>query len=186
MGYDAAPYDMVVTRPPIEAGMDPAVAIILVLVFLSFAIIAYAFGAIFLGKVFKKAGVSPVIAWIPVYNNWKMLEIGGQQGFWVLLYFIPFINIVPVVFTIMAVHNINKKLGFDTLMTLLAVFFSYIWIVVAGVTKNPWNDSLGSPRRDTPTMPPASPQGPGQPYPLQQPYPPVQPQEPKQPYPPQG
>ena len=50
-----------------------------------FAIATYVISAICLMQIFKKAGVKPWIAWVPFYNSWKVLEIGGQQGFWAIL-----------------------------------------------------------------------------------------------------
>lgn len=110
-----------------------------------FSIAAYVVSSIFLGKIFKKAGVEPWKAWVPVYNTWKTLEIGGQQGFWVLLMFVPIVNIVALVFYIIAVHNINLKLNYGVGMTVLAIFLPLIWLIVTGLSKNPWNDSLGAP-----------------------------------------
>lgn len=143
--------------------------IVLSVILFAFAIVVYVISSIFLGKVFKKAGVDPIKAWIPIYNNWKVLEIGGQQGFWAILYLIPGVGIVTTVMMIIATHNINKKIGYDIGMTVLYIFAPLIWVIIAGINKNPWNESLGSPRTDTPVIistPQATPQT-GQPQPPQ-------------------
>lgn len=56
---------------------------------LIFGVLVYVFVSICLMRIFAKAGVKPWIAWVPFYNNWKLLEIGGQPGFWAVLTIIP-------------------------------------------------------------------------------------------------
>ena len=123
-----------------------AVAVlILSLVFFFFAIALYVVVALCLMRIFKKAGVKSWAAWVPFYNNWKLLEIGGQQGFWAVLAIIPVVNIVSVVFMYIAMYNIGLKLGKDGAYVLLAIFLSPIWFILMAIDKHPWNDSLGAP-----------------------------------------
>src|SRR5262245_17251824 len=79
------------------SNVDPAVAAGAILFAIFFGLLAAAVGyvvtALCLSRIFKKAGVEPWKAWVPVYNTWTMLEIGGQQGFWAVLMLIPVINI---------------------------------------------------------------------------------------------
>ena len=49
------------------------------------AIASYIINSFLLSRIFKKAGVKSWKAWIPVYNTWRLLELGGQYGWWVLL-----------------------------------------------------------------------------------------------------
>lgn len=142
-----------------ELGLDETKILELLLLLFVFMLITLAFYvvyAVFLGKIFKKSGVSPYKAWIPIYNTWKTLEIGGQQGFWAILGLLPVINVVTAVLTYLAIHNINKKLGYEISMTILAILLPFIWVIVAGLSKNSWNDSLGDPRTDTPDITTAS------------------------------
>lgn len=128
---------------------DPAVAAAAALmfsfVFFIFFVAIYVVMAICLMQIFKKAGVKPWIAWVPFYNNWKMLEIGGQQGFWAVLTILPFVNIVSAVFMYIAMYNIGLKLGKDGAYVLLAIFLSPIWFILMAIDKSPWNDSAGAP-----------------------------------------
>ena len=75
--------------------------------FFIFALISYVVTAWLLGRIFKKAGVEQWVAWVPVYNTWKLLEIGGQQGFWAVLSLVPIVNIVSAVFMYIAMYHIG-------------------------------------------------------------------------------
>lgn len=126
------------------------------------ALITYAIYAIFLGMIFKKAGQESWPAWVPVYQTWKMLEIGGQSGFWAVLALIPVINIVSLVFTIIAMYEIGLKLGKSGAFVLLGIFLPYIWLIWLAVDKSVWEGS--QPVAATP-VPEATP--PVQPQPVQ-------------------
>ena len=122
-----------------------------------FSLLFYVFFAFMLGLIFKKAGVPQWAAWVPFYNNWKLLEIGGQQGFWAILTIIPVINIVSAVFMYIAMYNIGLKLGKEGIFVLLAIFLSPVWLTWLAVDKSVWNDAAGAPRLDAPVNPPATP-----------------------------
>lgn len=126
---------------------DPAAVAAIFLVMLVIGIVAYVVSSIFTGMLFKKAGVEAWKAWVPFLNSWKLLQIGGLDGFWSL---IPGVNGIMVY---VAMHNINKKLGYGGGMTAVAILFTLIWLIIVATSKNVWNDSLGEPRRDTPDNP---------------------------------
>jgi hypothetical protein len=113
------------------------IGVLLFFVFILF-IASYAIGAFLLGRIFKKADTPQWIAWVPVYNTWKMLEIGGQQGFWSILLFIPIVNIVAIVFTYIAMYNIGLKLGKDDWFVLLAIFLPLIWMIWLAFDDSTW------------------------------------------------
>lgn len=102
------------------------------------AIISYAIGAWLLGRVFKKAGEPQWAAWVPIYNTWKLLEIGGQQGFWAVLALIPFVNIVSLIFMYIAMYNIGKTLGKEDWFVLLAIFLPIVWLIWLGFDDSKW------------------------------------------------
>lgn len=109
------------------------------------AIAAYIFTAIFLSKIFKKAAIPSWIAWVPIYNTWKILEIGGQKGFWAPLLLVPIVNYVSIVFLVIAQYNIGLKLGKSGAFVVLGIFLPVVWYVWLAVDKSVWNDSLGAP-----------------------------------------
>ncbi len=119
-----------------------AIGLMIVMLFfwLIFSVIAYVVTAIFLGMIFKKAGLAAWTAWVPVYNGWKLLEIGGQQGFWAVLALIPFVNIVSIVFVVIAEYHIGLKLGKQGAFVLLAIFLPIVWLIWLAVDGSKWNE----------------------------------------------
>lgn len=116
-------------------------------------------------SIFKKANVPGWMAWVPVVNNWKTFEIGGQHGWWALLMLIPFVNIVAAVMFYIAMYHIAIKLGKDGVFILLGIFLPIVWYIWLAVDKSTWDDaaSPNAPSRHiaTPevssTQPPAAP-----------------------------
>lgn len=129
---------------PASAGAAVAFTVVAFLIWLIFAAAAYVVYAIFLGKIFKKAGVKSWIAWVPFYNTWKLLEIGGQQGFWAVLAILPVVSIVSAVFMYIAMYHIGKKLGKEGPFVLLAIFLPIVWLIWLAIDKSTWNDKASS------------------------------------------
>ena len=125
-----------------------------------FIVIAYVIGAILLMQIFKKAGAPGWAAWVPVYNNWKLLEIGKQHGFWAVLAFIPFVNIVSIVFMYIAMYHIGKSLGKGDAFVVLAIFLPIVWLIWLAVDKSTWEGAPAVAATPAPTdsTPPAAPQ----------------------------
>jgi len=140
--YDPYTYSTYGAEDPAAAA---AAGLLLGFTFFLFVVALYVVMAICLMQIFKKAGVQQWIAWVPFYNNWKMLEIGGQQGFWAVLAIIPFVNIVSAVFIYIAMYNIGLKLHKDGAYVLLAIFLSPVWFILMAVDKEPWDESKGAP-----------------------------------------
>lgn len=123
---------------------DPAIFVGFFLISLLFGLAIYVVVSLCLMSIFKKAGVKPWIAWVPYYNTWKMLEIGGQQGFWAVLAIVPLVNIVSVIFTYIAMFHIGKKLGKGDAFVVLAIFLPLVWYIWLAVDKSTWNDTASS------------------------------------------
>src|SRR5690606_36109788 len=97
-------------------------------------------------KIFKKSGMGqPWAAWVQFYNNWKMLEIGGQQGFWSVLAIVPIVNLVSAVFMYIAMYNIGLKLQKEGAFVLFALFLSPVWLIWLAFDKSTWHGSAGAP-----------------------------------------
>jgi len=144
--YDATPYYSSGSElTPEQATALMAVVGFVMFVVLLIGIAMYVLTSLCLMRIFKKAGVQPWIAWVPFYNTWKVLEIGGQQGFWAVLAIIPIVNIVSTVFTYIALYNIGLKLGKSGSFVLLAIFLSPVWLIWLAFDKEPWNDAAGAP-----------------------------------------
>lgn len=107
-------------------------------------VIAYVIHAFLLGRIFKKARVEQWIAWVPFYNNWKTLELGGQQGFWAVLAIIPFVNIVAAIFLYIAMYNIGLKLQKEGWFVLLAIFLPVVWLVWLAFDSSKWSEPVAA------------------------------------------
>ena len=122
------------------ATLTPAAIAVLFFVYMIVLLAAYALNSFLLGRIFKKAGLKQWIAWVPFYNTWKMLEIGGQQGFWAVLAVIPVVNIVSVVFMYIAMYHIGLKLGKSSAWVVLAIFLPVIWLAILGFDSSKWSE----------------------------------------------
>lgn len=135
----AAEYTTPPTLSPEEVAAAVTILMTLFVIVLIIAIGLYVFIALCLVKIFKKAGVDkPWAAWVPFYNHWKMLEIGGQQGYWAVLVIVPIVGIVSAVFTFMAQYKIGKSLGKSSEFVLFAIFLPYIWFPWLAFDKSTW------------------------------------------------
>jgi uncharacterized membrane protein YoaK (UPF0700 family) len=75
-------------------------------------------------KVFTKAGKPGWAAIVPIYNIIVLLQIANKPLWWILLFFIPLVNIVMAVFVGIAVaKNFGKGEGFGIGLGLLGFIF---------------------------------------------------------------
>jgi hypothetical protein len=75
-------------------------------------------------KVFTKAGKPGWAAIIPIYNAIVLLEIVGKPVWWFLLYFIPCVNIVFLIWTVnLFSKSFGKSEGFTVGLILLSPIF---------------------------------------------------------------
>ncbi len=130
-------YDLTYTSTAAAA----SVGFIVAMVFLTFVILAAicVVHAYLLSRVFKKAGVEQWIAWVPFYNSWKLLELGGQQGFWAVLAILPIVNYVSAVFMYIAMYHIGLKFGKDGAWVVLAIFLPTVWLAILAFDSSKWN-----------------------------------------------
>jgi uncharacterized protein DUF5684 len=70
-------------------------------------------------KVFEKAGHPGWAILIPIYNAYIMLKIAGRPGWWLILYFIPLVNIVIMI--IVAI-DIAKAFGQSAVFGVVLLF----------------------------------------------------------------
>lgn len=113
----------------------------------------YVLGAIFLRKIFVKAGVpNPNVAWIPVYNTLIFAKLGDVNplaylaaiGASVVLSWIPLlgniIGLAPLALFVMAAYRVNQKLQKDPVaFTIFAALLSLIWLGVVAFGQGVWN-----------------------------------------------
>lgn len=113
--------------------------VILIYVFVLFIWIGvYALYAYMLSRIFKKAGIATWIAWVPFYNIWKCMQLGGQAGFWSILLFIPFANIVAFIFFYAAQYRIGLNLGKEGWWVVIAIFAPIVWFALLAFDSSRW------------------------------------------------
>jgi hypothetical protein len=71
---------------PADQGVNPVVIII----YLAVLVLLVAS----LWRIFSKAGWPGWAAIIPIYNVYVLLKVAGRPGWWVILYFIPLVNLI--------------------------------------------------------------------------------------------
>lgn len=163
MEYDfttTSEYSTLLSRSSSDVSLDPAIGAGIIIAVIVTLIIAYVVNAFLMGKIFKKAGEESWKAWVPIYNTWTLLEVGGQKGWYVLLALIPFVGaIITAVFTFIAQYNIGLKLGKSGAFLLLAIFLPIIWFAILAFDKSTWQGAPAAATPDQPPLPPVTPSG---------------------------
>jgi hypothetical protein len=74
-------------------GMDPGALAVFWSVYMIVALAIAVFSIAGLWKMFGKAGRPGWAAIIPIYNTYVLLKVAGMSGWWLLGFFVPFLNI---------------------------------------------------------------------------------------------
>jgi Family of unknown function (DUF5684) len=138
--------------------MSPGALIVVLLVSLAFSVFLIAT----MWRVFTKAGQPGWAAIVPFYNTVVLLRIVGRPWWWLLLMFIPFVNIVLLFIVYI---DLAKSFGKGTGFGVLTVFFPYVCLPIL---------AFGDARYVGPAGSGGQPPYPGQQYPggpYQQQYP---------------
>jgi uncharacterized membrane protein len=134
--YDDSYYSTTSDAATNAAAAGLAATMILIMLILVIAV--YVITALFMGRIFKKAGIESWKAWVPIYNNWIIYELGEQKGYWAVLALIPVLNIVAAVFMYIAMYNIGLKFSKEGAFVLLAIFLPIVWIIWLAVDSSTW------------------------------------------------
>ena len=111
--------------------------VVLAIVYAVVLVGGYVWLSIALSRVFPKLGEEGWKAWVPVLREMTVLQLGGYSAAWVVALFLPFINIIGLVVTVLAVHQINIKLGRGPAFTVLAVVAYPVWATIVGFGNAP-------------------------------------------------
>src|SRR6185312_3804079 len=90
-------------------------------------VVAYVLTGIGYMRLFRKVGIDAWIAWVPYYNTWKVLELGSQPAWMVLIALVPGGGIVLLVFLALAQHRIGISFGKDAGWLVMAIFLPWLW-----------------------------------------------------------
>ena len=99
---------------------------------LLFSLAYYVVMSIALMSFFRKVGVEPWIAWVPYYNYWKWLEIGGQPGWYSLLSLTGIGAYVTLVFLYIGMYRTGLAFGKSGGFVVLGIFLPFVWAFILG------------------------------------------------------
>jgi hypothetical protein len=138
--------------------------------------IAYVLTAIPLAALFRKTGIEPWKAWVPLYSTYEWLRLGGQNGHWVWLSLVPYGSIATAVFLYMGMYRTGKAFGKEGGFLVLGIFLPVVWLFLLGFGSDEYHPEritaagLGAPRAGYGAVPDGAAVVPS--YPPQQPGPP--------------
>ena len=92
------------------------------IVYLLFMLFSYLFSSYCFYKIYEKLGAENAwFAWIPFLSSWIMYKVGDQSPWWIIGLFIPIVNLVAVIFLLLAFIKIVQKLGKNPWLILLMI-----------------------------------------------------------------
>lgn len=103
------------------------VALIATIVWIAIALGLYVWWGWALARLFSILGAPRWRAWVPVVNTAELFRLGGQPSWFVVLGFIPVVNIYALVVYIQALHAITVQMGRGAGMTALGALLGPLW-----------------------------------------------------------
>jgi len=103
---------------------------------------------------FEKAGKRGWYCLVPVYGTLVILQIIGKPWWWILLFLIPFANII---FAIWMLNLISKSFGKGAGFTVGLLFLSFIFLPILAFGKARYYGPAGSEMFNPPSPPEISP-----------------------------
>ncbi|RYY88027.1 MAG: hypothetical protein EOO15_10155 [Chitinophagaceae bacterium] len=103
---------------------------------IGFFVVMLAFAVLMIAafwKVFEKAGQPGWAAIIPIYNMYVLLKIAGKPGWWLLMFFIPLVNYI---FIIWMWNMVSKSFGKDEGFTVGLVLLSPVFMPILGFSRD--------------------------------------------------
>jgi hypothetical protein len=82
-----------------------------------------------LWKLFQKAGKPGWAAIIPIYNTCILIDIAGKPIWWILLMFIPFVNLVV---GILVMVGLAQNFGRGTGTVIGLIFLPMLFLLILG------------------------------------------------------
>jgi hypothetical protein len=93
-------------------------------------------------KIFTKAGHPGWASLIPIYNAYILLKIAGKPGWWLILFFIPLVNIVIFILVGIGLANaFGKGAGFG----LGIAFLGFIFLPILAFDGSQYRGALPAP-----------------------------------------
>jgi hypothetical protein len=105
-------------------------------------LISYVLTGITLSLFFGKVGVPRWVAWVPFFNYWRWLEVGGQPGWIALLSLIPYGGIVTTVFLAIGMHRTGVAFRKDSAWVVLGIFLPWLWCILLSRSEEHYDPAL--------------------------------------------
>ncbi|WP_449283698.1 DUF5684 domain-containing protein [Leucobacter sp.] len=83
-----------------------------------------------LSRLFPRIGLPSAWGWIPVWNQWQLIQRGGLPGWLVLLGLVPGLGVVVLIVSIIAIHRINVEHGKGAGFTVLGALLPPLWAML--------------------------------------------------------
>jgi hypothetical protein len=110
--------------------------------------------------IFKKAGRPGWAAFIPIYSTIVLLEVVGRPVWWIILFFVPFVNIVIY---IIVLYDLAKSFGHGGWFTVGLVVLNWIFLMILAFGRSAYGGpAAGTPAAMAPPPPPPAPMAPTQ------------------------
>ena len=98
----------------------------------------YVWVGLALSAVFRKSGVEPWKAWVPILNTVVLLQLAGLSPWLVVLAFVPIVQIAFIAVFALAIYRLNVAFGFGIGMTVLGVLLLPVWATIVGFGSARW------------------------------------------------
>lgn len=120
-GYQQMEYTTTSTAVP----MDPMLSMSISLTVMAICVIYL----IAFWKIFVKAGRPGWAAIIPFYNMYVLLKIVGRPGWWLILFFIPIVNVViSIIVSLNLAKSFKRSEAFGIILLWLFSFIGYLML----------------------------------------------------------
>lgn len=86
-------------------------------------------GIVGMWKVFEKADEPGWASLIPLYNTYTLCRIAGRNGLWLLLFFIPLVNLIAAIIVMV---DLAKHFGKSSAYAVGLIFLPFIFMVMLG------------------------------------------------------
>jgi hypothetical protein len=97
------------------------------LVFLAVFVGLYLVYGYVMSRIHRKAGNPPWWGFVPIVNEYGLIKLAGREPWWLLLYFIPCVNIIP---SIIIPIDVAKSFGKDALWAVGLIFLPFIFFPI--------------------------------------------------------
>tara|TARA_B100000945_G_scaffold300085_1_gene281325 strand:+ start:114 stop:461 length:348 start_codon:yes stop_codon:yes gene_type:complete len=91
-------------------------------------------------KIFTKANKPGWASLIPIYNGLVLLQIIGKPWWWLLLFLIPFVNLI---FAIWMTNLLSKSFGKDEGFTIGLILLPIIFLPILGLGSAKYSGPAG-------------------------------------------